>query len=227
MLFRSQLNKLMLAVEQSPAAVVITDAQGTIEFVNPKFTEVTGFLAAEAVGKNPRILKSGKHDEEFYRELWQTISAGGVWRGEFCNKRKDGTLYWESASVSAVRNERHEITNFVAVKEDITAKVRDQEQLHLQSSALSAAANSIFITDKQGRILWANAAFCRLTGFKMDELVNQTPRILKSGQHDVGFYRQLWQTILAGQVWSGEVVERRKNGELYTVHMNRDRKSVV
>ena len=185
-----QLNKLMLAIEQSPAAVVITDAQGTIEFVNPKFTDVTGYTAAEAVGKNPRILKSGKHDAEFYREFWETITAGRDWRGEFCNKKKDGTLYWESASVSAVRNERNEITNFVAVKEDITAKVRDQEQMRLQSSALSAAANSIFITDKQGRIMWVNAAFCRLSGFSMEELIDQTPRILKSGKQDAEFYKQ-------------------------------------
>jgi diguanylate cyclase (GGDEF)-like protein/PAS domain S-box-containing protein len=213
-----QLNKLMLAVEQSPAAVVITDAQGTIEFVNPKFTEVTGYKAAEAIGNNPRILKSGKHDAEFYREFWETITAGRDWRGEFCNKKKDGTLYWESASVSAIRNDRNEITNFVAVKEDITAKVRDQEQIRLQSSALSAAANSIFITDKQGRIIWVNAAFCRLSGFNVEELVNQTPRILKSGRQDAEFYAQLWQTILAGKVWSGEVIERRKNGELFTVH---------
>ncbi len=213
-----QLNKLMLAVEQSPAAVIITDTQGTIEFVNPQFTEVTGYTAAEAVGMNPRILKSGKHDAQFYRDLWETITAGRDWRGELCNKKKDGTLYWESASVSAVRNERNEITNFVAVKEDITAKVRDQEQLRLQSSALSAAANSIFITDRQGRIMWANAAFCRLSGFSMEELIDQTPRILKSGKHDAGFYQQVWQTILAGLVWSGELVERRKNGGLYTVH---------
>lgn len=213
-----QLNKLMLAVEQSPAGVVITDTQGTIEFVNPKFTEMTGYTSAEAVGKNPRIIKSGKHDAGFYRDLWETITAGRVWRGEICNKKKDGSLYWESASVSAVRNERSEITNFVAVKEDITTKVRDREQLRLQSSALAAAANSIFITDQQGRITWANAAFCRMSGFRLKELVGETPRALKSEQHDVRFYEQLWETILSGQVWSGEIVERRKSGELYTVH---------
>ena len=213
-----QLNKLMLAVEQSPAAVVITDVQGTIEFVNPEFTEMTGYSAAEALGKNPRLLKSDKHDPQFYRDLWETITTGRDWRGEFCNKKKDGSLYWESASVSAVRNERNEITNYVAVKEDITAKVRDQEQLRLQSSALSAAANSIFITDKQGRIMWANAAFSRLTGFGIDELNGQTPRILKSDKHDAVFYEHVWETILEGRVWSGEIVERRKNGELYTVH---------
>ena len=213
-----ELNQLTLAVEQSPAAVVITDTKGTIEFVNPKFTEMTGYARAEVVGKNPRMLKSGAHDAEFYRELWETIASGRVWRGEMCNKRKDGSLYWESASISGVRNEQNEITNFVAVKEDITAKVRDREQLRLQSGALAAAANSIFITDREGRIIWANAAFCRMSGFEYDELVGQTPRILKSGKYDTSFYERLWKTIISGHVWSGELVERRKNGELYTVY---------
>jgi diguanylate cyclase (GGDEF)-like protein/PAS domain S-box-containing protein len=213
-----QLNKLMLAVDQSPAAVVITDVQGTIEFVNPKFTEITGYSATEAVSNNARLLKSGKHDEAFYSEFWKTILTGRHWHGEFCNKKKDGSLYWESASVSAVRNERNEITNFVAVKEDITAKVRDQEQLRLQSTALSAAANSIFITDRHGRVIWANRAFCELSGFHLDELIGQTPRILKSGKHGQDFYEELWQTILARRVWSGEVIERKKNGDLFTVH---------
>ena len=212
-----QLKKLMLAVDQSPAAVVITDLQGTIEFVNPKFTEITGYSAAEVLGNNTRLLKSGKHDEAFYRDFWKTILAGRSWHGEFCNKKKDGTLYWESASMSAVRNERNEITNFIGVKEDITEKVRDQEQLRLQSTALSAVANSIFITDKYGRIIWANRAFCRLSGYDIAELEGQTPRILKSGKHPDEFYSHLWQTILAGRVWTGELIERKKNGELFTV----------
>lgn len=213
-----QVQKLMLAIDQSPAAVLITDAHGTIEFVNSKFTEMTGYTAAEALGNNPRMLKSDKHSKEFYRQLWETITGGDVWRGEICNKRKDGSLYWEAASVSAIRNDRGEITNFVAVKEDITSKVRDQQQLRLQSAALFAAANSIFITDKTGRITWANTAFCRLSGFAMEELIGKTPKILKSGKHDRDFYSDLWQTILANQVWSGEVIERRKDGELFTVH---------
>jgi PAS domain S-box-containing protein len=172
------LKKLTMAVEQSPAAVLITDTNGMIEFVNPKFTEMTGYTSAEVVGQNPRFLKSGKHDEAFYRDMWETISKGAVWRGEVCNRKKDGTLYWESASICAVHNERKEIRNFVAVKEDITVKVRDREQMRLQSSALAAAANSIFITDRQGHIQWANAAFCQMTGYSLDELVDRTPRLL-------------------------------------------------
>lgn len=96
--------------------------------------------------------------------------------------------------------------------------LRDRELLRLQSAALAAAANSIFITDKDGRILWANAAFCRMSGYSPDEFIQQTPRLVKSGLQDDAYYQQMWGTILAGQSWSGEVVERRKNGELYTVH---------
>ena len=117
-----QLRKLARAVEQSPVSIVITDRDGTIEFVNPKFTEVTGYSLAEALGKNSRVLKSGEVPTEDYRQLWKTITAGKEWRGEFHNKRKDGTLYWEAASISAIRDASGEITHFVAVKEDITDK---------------------------------------------------------------------------------------------------------
>ncbi|MFO0791447.1 MAG: PAS domain S-box protein [Pirellulales bacterium] len=213
-----ELRKLMLAIEQSPAAIVITDKRGVIEFVNPKFSEVTGYSAEEVIGMNPRVLKSGTHDDAFYRELWETISAGRIWQGEFSNKKKNGELYWESASVSPVRNQSNEITHYLAVKEDITNKVHDREKLRLQSSALAAAANSIFITNEKGQVTWANAAFCRMSGYALEELLGQTPRIMKSGEHPPSFYKKLWNTILAGDVWSEEVVERRKDGSLYTVH---------
>lgn len=114
--------KLSHAIEHSPASVVITDTQGTIEYVNPQFERVTGYTAKEAIGQNPRILKSGELPDEEYRKLWKIIQKGGVWRGEFHNKRKNGELYWEAASISGVRNQDGEITNFVAVKEDITDK---------------------------------------------------------------------------------------------------------
>ena len=88
-----QLTKFSLAVEQSPASVVITNPQGTIEYVNPKFTQVTGYSAAEAVGQSPAVLKSGVHPPEFYKNMWETLVGGREWRGELCNRRKDGTLF--------------------------------------------------------------------------------------------------------------------------------------
>jgi PAS domain S-box-containing protein len=123
------LRTLACAVEQSPVSIVITDTSGAIEYVNPKFTELTGYTLDEVLGKNPRILKSGKTPAEEYTRLWATITAGRQWRGEFCNKKKDGDLYWEAASISPVTGEKGVIAHFVGVKEDITARKRAEEEL--------------------------------------------------------------------------------------------------
>ncbi len=121
-LAEEELKKLSVAVQQSPAVVVITDPDGNIEYANPTFTEHTGYTLEEAKGQNPRILKSGMMPKEVYENLWNTIHSGNVWYGEFHNKKKNGELYWEEAVVSAIRNEAGAITNYVAVKEDITEK---------------------------------------------------------------------------------------------------------
>jgi PAS domain S-box-containing protein len=125
---QAELSKLFQAVQQSPMSVVITDRDGTIEYVNPEFTKVTGYTQAEAIGRNPRILQSGHTPLEEYGRLWQTITSGGVWRGEFHNKKKNGELFWELASVAPVKD-GETITNFVAVKEDITERKQTEEQL--------------------------------------------------------------------------------------------------
>lgn len=135
-----QLRKLSGAVEQSPATVVITDTAGCIEYVNPKFEELTGYTSEEAVGLNPRVLKSGRHPPEYYEDLWKTITSGKVWRGEFCNKKKSGELYWELASISPVRNPKGEITHFLAVKEDVTDRKEAEEEL-LRAREVADSAN--------------------------------------------------------------------------------------
>lgn len=116
----TELRKLSSAVVQSPISIVITDLEGTIEYVNPKFTEVTGYTLGEVINKNPRILKSGEQNIEFYQNLWKTILSGKSWHGEFHNKRKNGELYWEDALISPIKDDDGNITNIVAIKEDIT-----------------------------------------------------------------------------------------------------------
>jgi PAS domain S-box-containing protein len=123
-----KLRQLSTAVEQSPASIVITNPAGNIEYVNPKFVQVTGYTSAEALGKNPRILKSGEKSPEAYRELWETISAGKEWNGEFHNKTKNGELYWEIASISPIRDPAGRVTHYVAVKEDITARKQTEAE---------------------------------------------------------------------------------------------------
>lgn len=121
-LAEEEAKKLSHAIEQSPAVVIITDLEGKIEYVNPKFTQLTGYTFDEVIGKNPNILKSSEKPTEEYKQLWETIKAGKEWRGEFHNKKKNGELYWESALISPIKDASGKITNYLAVKEDITEK---------------------------------------------------------------------------------------------------------
>ncbi len=124
-----EIRKLSRAVEQSPSAIVITDLGGTIEYVNPHFCKVTGYTQEEALGENPRILKSGSTSDEEYKDMWASISAGKEWRGEFHNKKKNGELYWEQASISPIRDDKGNVTHYIAIKEDITEKKKMQQEL--------------------------------------------------------------------------------------------------
>lgn len=124
-----QLKLLSRAIEQSPVTVVITDKNGNIEYTNPKFTEITGYTIAEVQGKSSRLLQSGKQNDEFYQNLWNTILVGNDWHGEFQNRKKNGELYWESAVISSILDNQGEIAFFFAVKEDITEKKKMLEDL--------------------------------------------------------------------------------------------------
>ncbi|MBF0341950.1 MAG: PAS domain S-box protein, partial [Magnetococcales bacterium] len=132
---RMQSHKRLLtlssAVENSPASVLITDLNGAIEYVNPQFTRASGYSAEEAIGHNPRILNAGVQDGDYYRDLWSTIRAGRIWRGEIINRKKNGEIFVEFASISPIRDSHDKITHFVAVKEDITERKRAEEQLRL------------------------------------------------------------------------------------------------
>lgn len=117
-----ELQTLWMAVEQSPSSIVITGKDGNIEYVNPGFCLNTGYCREEAIGRNPNILKSDRHEDSFYSEMWSVLSSGNVWKGEICNRRKNGELFWEQASISPVSNEQGEIEHYIAVKDDITQK---------------------------------------------------------------------------------------------------------
>ncbi|HEX7573569.1 MAG TPA: PAS domain S-box protein, partial [Bacteroidota bacterium] len=125
-----QLRQLSRAVEQSASSIVITDLNGNIEYVNPKFIQSTGYSLEEAIGKNPRILKSGTTLAEEYADLWETIKSGREWRGEFHNRKKNGDLYWELAQISPIKDPNGVVTHYLAVKEDITE--RKQMELHIR-----------------------------------------------------------------------------------------------
>lgn len=135
-----ELRKLSQAVEQSPVSVVMTDRYGRIQYVNAKFCERTHYQPEEVLGRNPRILKSGKLPRSFYQELWETILDGKIWRGDFLNKTKEGKQYWERASISSIMDANGEITNFIAIKEDITEQKKMEEEL-LQAKVEAELSN--------------------------------------------------------------------------------------
>jgi PAS domain S-box-containing protein len=137
-----ELRKISRAVEQGPASVVITNRDGDIEYVNQKFCDITGYSKEEALSKNPRILSSGRHDKKFYEEFWKTLLSGNNWSGEILNKRKNGNLFWESALISPIVNEKGEITNFVAIKDDITEKKNMLSQL-VEAKEKAESANKL------------------------------------------------------------------------------------
>jgi PAS domain S-box-containing protein len=133
------LRKYSWALEQSPTSVVITNAIGNIEFVNPCFCRVTGYTAAECLGQNPRILKSGQTPPQEYRQLWEAITHGEEWHGDFLNKKKNGEFYWERAHISAIKNQHGQITHYLALKEDITAHKQAESDLLETNRSLELA----------------------------------------------------------------------------------------
>jgi diguanylate cyclase (GGDEF)-like protein/PAS domain S-box-containing protein len=166
-----QLRKLSRAVQQSPNVVVVTDARGSIEYVNPMFTQVTGYTPEEAIGQNSRLLNAGDTPAEYFRTLWETITAGHEWRGEFHNRKKNGEFYWENALISPLKTPEGTITHFVAVKEDITARKLAERRQKLTAQVFSLLSLPNEKTDKIRDILQLVRDFtgCEAVGIRLRE----------------------------------------------------------
>ncbi len=173
-----QLQKLSRAVEQSPASIVITDVHGNIEYVNPYFSEVTGYQPQEVMGKNPRILKSGKQDAAFYKNLWDVILSGKNWQGEFENRRKNGQIFWESASIAPLKNREGLVTHFVGVKEDITKRKFLEQELRKSKAFFETMVTflpvAVFVKDQEGRFIYWNKKSEKLFGFSSEQIYLKT-----------------------------------------------------
>ena len=176
----SKLRQFSRAVEQSPASVMITDPQGRIEYVNPKFCQVTGYDLGEVLGKNPGLLKSGDMPTENYQQMWAALTAGREWHGEFHNRKKNGGAFWESASISPVRDADGKITHFIAVKEDITAaKLAAQELAEAKQfldRIIDTVGDPIFVKDRQHRFAVVNTSLCNLVHQPRQDLLGRTDR---------------------------------------------------
>jgi len=165
-----ELKKLSTAVEQSTNTIVITNTKGNITYTNPKFTEVTGYLAEEVLGRNPRVLNSGEQPKAYYAEMWKTIAAGKIWAGKFKNKAKNGDLFWEQVTISPIRNKNREITNYLAVKDNITELKKSEERL---SQVINNSKDWIWEVDAKGLYTYSSNAVESILGYKPEDIVDK------------------------------------------------------
>jgi len=169
-----RLRWLTAATEQSPAAVIMTDTNGVIRYVNPGFCAMTGYSPDEVIGQTPRLLQSGLTPSTTYAALWATISSGEIWRGELCNRRKDGQLYWHSASIAPIKDADGQVRRFVAVQQDITARIHAEAALRERETRLRRLIESNILGmaywEASGAISDANDEYLRIVGYSREDL---------------------------------------------------------
>ncbi len=173
-----KLRQLSRTIEQAPLSIAITDLTGAIEYVNPRFCEVTGYTLEEVLDQNPRVLKSGRTPPEVYTQMWQTLSRGEVWRGELCNKKKNGDLYHEQAVIAPVTDDNGAITHYVALKEDITERKRSEEALRETQERYRLIAentsDTIWLYDlATERFTYCSPSVVKLRGYTAEEMQTQ------------------------------------------------------
>lgn len=213
----TSVRKLLQAVEQSPSSIVMTNLEAEIEYVNPQFLRATGYSLAEALGANPRILQSGLTPRSTFNGLWDKVTRGEVWHGEFINKSKDGRIYHERSSISPVTDDKGNTTGYLAIKHDITREREAERSLLLSASIIENAADGMLICDERERIIEVNPAFTLLTGYTAEEVAGRHPIALGDARrnHDTGL--AMHTTLQSGPRWKGEFYGRHKDGRSYVL----------
>ncbi len=205
-------------MDATPIGISIADATREDEpliYANGGFCELTGYEREEILGRSCRFLQGEKTDDATVAEIRRAIDAEEPITTEIRNYRKDGTMFWNRLTITPIEDETGTVTHFLGFQEDISErKVFEQEKALFQMQA-DATEQAVFITDADGRIEYVNPAFERTTGYSAADAIGENPRLLKSDQQDEAFYRELWETITAGEIWEAELTNRRKSGELY------------
>jgi len=216
-----EIRKLSRAVEQSASLIIITDSQGNFEYVNPKFTEVTGYQLDEIEGENARILKSGETPGEEYAKMWRDLAAGKEWRGEFHNKKKNGELFWAYASLSPILDDDGVITHYLAVEEDISERKRMEETLQHSESRyrgiFEGIEDAIVVESLIGEILDVNTRACEMFGWERDQMLRMTVDDLVPEGHSVIKPEKLEEFTVPDKPI--ETTNVRANGEHFPVEI--------
>jgi len=209
------------AIDEAPIGITIADANqpdNPLVYANDKFSELTGYQEENVVGQNIRFLQGENTDPSPVAEMRAAIDAEEPVTVELQNYRKNGTEFWNRVTIAPVTDATGEVTNYIGFQEDMTERVEYQQMLRRFQRAVESAGHSIYMTDPDGTITYVNPAFERATGYDRDEIVGQTPRILKSGEMSDEYYERLWATISSGNVWEEEIKDQRKSGDVYYAH---------
>ncbi|MBF0379715.1 MAG: PAS domain S-box protein [Magnetococcales bacterium] len=234
----SQLKLQTTAMEASDNSIVITDKDGIILWANPAFSRISGYVKMEIIGQNIKILSSGLHDEDYFKELWQTILAGRVWRGEITNQRKDGTLYYDDSTITPVRDKSGNISHFIAVKEDITLQKKARQALQESESRLRSimenVGEGILLADKKGIILHANPAVEDMFGYSTASLIGRNIKILVPHPHNSVHDEYIKKYLTSLQLQNGsikcdadreamffnrEIIAKKRNGDDFVLEL--------
>jgi len=208
------------AMDEAPVGISISDPDqddNPMVYVNEGFEALTGYSESEAVGRNCRFLQGEGTREGPVAEMRQAIDKAEPVSVELRNYRKDGSQFWSRVSIAPVRDNEGTVTSYVGFQEDISERKEREQDLQLFRQAVENAGHAVFITDREGTIEYVNPVFEDRTGYTRSEAVGRTPRILKSGKQDNEFYDRMWRTILAGEQWDAQLINRRKSGALYHV----------
>ncbi len=206
------------ALNNSANGIAIVDATVPdlpLVYVNPAFERITGYSSVDAIGRNCRFLQRDDHDQVELLAVRVALKSGIPVTATVRNYRKDGRMFWNRFQIAPVHDKDRQLTHYVAIINDVTERKLSDDYIRLVSQVFLYADESIFITNPQGLIIETNPAFTRTTGYEREEVLGKNPAFLQSGRHDSAFYSRLWETVMEQGHWSGEVWNRRKNGEIY------------
>jgi diguanylate cyclase (GGDEF)-like protein/PAS domain S-box-containing protein len=216
---KNELLAFKYAVEHSDNSIVLTDINKKILYVNENFETNTGYLKNDILGEDPKILSSGLNLRATYEDLNQKLLEGKKWEGELINKKKDGTIFYEKASIIPIFvNDK--IENYLAIKLDVTKYIQQREELKESSIVFENTEEGILVTDANQKILTVNKAFEKISGFKKEELIGRKPSLLKSFKHDRFFYKKMWSNIQEKGYWKGKVYDQTKDGSIIATWLN-------
>jgi diguanylate cyclase (GGDEF)-like protein/PAS domain S-box-containing protein len=205
----TELKALTRAMEQSPVSIVLTDMSGRITYVNPEFEWMTGYAAIEVMGRTLDFLHSGEASQP-----WLPLDLSRSWQGELQTRCKGARLLWQRVRTSQIVSDHGVPVQRPVIMEDITERKRLDADLRIAATAFDSQ-EGMMVTDAKGVILRVNRAFTEITGYEPEEAVGQTPKLLKSGQHDDAFYQAMWEAVRETGQWRGEIWNRRSNGEIF------------